>query len=573
MPLPRPSAAIAGTRPYTVPRHGAPMDLMLDGIGGLPTPPELLTEALATLDPERLVRHYPDTGALRERLAARHGVAVEQVLVTSGGDDALDRACRALLSSGRNLVLPVPTFEMLHRYAQWAGAEVRAVDWPGGAYPVDAVLEAVDADTTAIAVVSPNNPTGQVIRADELRRLAAGAPDAVLLVDLAYVEFADEDLTEAVLALPQALAFRTLSKAWGLAGLRVGYALGPAELVGWLRTAGNPYTVSAASAAVALHRLQGAEDEVQAYVARVRAQRDALGDVLAEVGAQPQRSQANFVFARSARAGWIRDALAGLGIGVRTWPGHPTLGDAVRVNVPGDEAVMQRLTHALRAALAPEALLLDMDGVLADVSGSYRAAILQTAATFGVTVTSADVERAKAEGNANNDWVLTHRLVLQAGGQATLEAVTARFEELYQGTPGQPGLRATETLIPAASTLEALAARLPLAIVTGRPRRDAHAFLEEHGLAHLMRAVVCMEDAPAKPDPAPVALALAQLGVGTAWLVGDTPDDVRAARAAGVVPVGVVAPGADPMRAMGVLTSAGASRVLRHPDALLELLP
>src|SRR5690606_36971759 len=141
---------------------------------------------------------------------------------------------------------------------------------------------------------------------------------------------------------------------------------------------------------------------VQAYVDRVRAQRDRLGTLLASLGAQPLRSQANFVFARSDRTDWLRDALAGLGIGVRVWPGHPGLGDAVRVNVPGDDAVLARLEHGLRAALQPEAILLDMDGVLVDVSGSYRAAIIQTAATFGVEVTSAHIEAAKAAGNANN---------------------------------------------------------------------------------------------------------------------------------------------------------------------------
>lgn len=571
MPLPPPSPAIAGIQPYRVPRHGAPLDLYLDGIGGLQPPADLFGR-LADADPERLVRQYPDTAPLAARLAERLGIGTDRLLVTSGGDDALDRACRALLAPGRSIVLPEPTFEMIGRYATWTGATQRTIPWPRGPYPVDAVLAAVDATTTAIAVVSPNNPTGAVIDAASLRRLAAGAPDAVLLVDLAYVEFADEDLTDVVLSLPNAIGFRTLSKAWGLAGLRVGYAFGPATLVGWLRAAGNPYTVSGPSVHLACSRLDDGV-EVDAFLDRVKAQRDGLTALLAGLGADALRSQANFVFCRTPHAAWIRDGLAGLGIGVRTWPGHDHLGDAVRINVPGDAAVLARLTASLRTVLAPEAVLLDMDGVLADVSGSYRAAIVQTAAHFGVTVTGEMIRAAKAVGNANNDWILTRRLMADQGVDVPLDQVTAQFEARYQGTAASPGLKATERLLLDAERFAALAARYPIAVVTGRPRADAHAFLDQHGLGHLVTTVVAMEDAPAKPDPAPVQLALTRLGVTRAWMVGDTPDDQRAARAAGVVPLGVVPPGEDPTVSAPVLTAAGAARVLPDVTALLELLP
>jgi HAD superfamily hydrolase (TIGR01548 family) len=395
----------------------------------------------------------------------------------------------------------------------------------------------------------------------------------VLLVDLAYVEFADEDPTDVVLSLPNAVAFRTLSKAYGLAGLRVGYALGPATVIGWMKAAGNPYTVSGPSVHVALRRMVEAEDEVATYVAKVRAQRDGLAALLATLGARPLRSQANFVFARDDRADWIRDGLAGLGIGVRTWPGHPELGDAVRINVPGDDAVLDRLTAGLKAVLAPEAILFDMDGVLADVSGSYRAAIVQTAAHFGADVSPDDIRAAKAKGNANNDWVLTQRLLAERGLDVPVAAVTDVFENLYQGTAVEPGLKATERLMMTREALARLAARVPLAIVTGRPRKDAWDFLDRHGLSDLFREVVVMEDGPAKPDPFPVAEAMRRLGVTAAWMIGDTPDDVRAARAAGAVPIGVTPPGEDHGRSSEVLTRAGAARVLPDLSAFEELLP
>jgi len=118
-----------------------------------------------------------------------------------------------------------------------------------------------------------------------------------------------------------------------------------------------------------------------------------------------------------------------------------------------------------------------------------------------------------------------------------------------------------------------LAGRLPLAIVTGRPRTDALRFLERHGLVAHFATVVSRDEAALKPDPAPTRLALARLCVQRAWLVGDTPDDIASAAAAGVVPLGVVAPGDEARASAAALLGRGAARVLPDLAALEALLP
>jgi histidinol-phosphate aminotransferase len=560
----------AAPQAYRVPRARAPIDLALDANEGPPPPADLLA-GLAARGAE-LLRRYPDASALERALAERLDLDPAQVLVTAGADDALDRACRAFLAGGGELVLPAPTFEMLERYAPAAGGALRRVDWPQGPYPVGDVLRACGPATSLVAVVSPNNPTGAVATADDLRRLARSAPQARLLVDLAYAEFADEDLTAAALALPGALVTRTFSKAWGLAGLRVGYALGGPEDIARLRAAGAPYAVGGLSLATALARLERGDEDVRAGVARVRQERGRLFDLLGELGLRPQPSQANFVLARCDDPTRLRDLLAGLGIGVRVFPGREGLEDAVRIGCPGDGRAFARLEGALRAALRPEALLLDLDGVLADVSRSYRAAIEGTARRFGVELEPGAIGAAKARGQANDDWELTRALLAERGVEVPLDEVRAAFEALYQGTPQRPGLWTTERLLVEPERLAAWARRWPLAIVTGRPRGDALRFLETQGIAGSIAALVTREEAPLKPDPGPVRLALERLGVEAAWMVGDTPDDVRAARAAGVVPVGVRPPGEVDDVLEGALLDAGAARVLRGLDELEDLL-
>jgi HAD superfamily hydrolase (TIGR01548 family) len=214
-----------------------------------------------------------------------------------------------------------------------------------------------------------------------------------------------------------------------------------------------------------------------------------------------------------------------------------------------------------------------MDGVLADVSRSYRAAILETARAYGVTLHAEEISQAKRAGDANDDWALTHGLLARHGVEASLAEVTERFETIYQGTERKPGLRATESLLVETSTLERWRSRVPLGVVTGRPLSDAERFLEAAGVRGLFDVLVTREDAPLKPDPAPLGLALERLGVEHAWYVGDTVDDVSAARAAGLLPLGVVAPGEEADEVRAALVAAGAARMMNGPQELEEILP
>ena len=561
--------ANSGVRvPYRAARPLAPCDLWLAGNEGRPP------EAIELRVPSDELGRYPSSASLEAAAAERFGVAPDQVLATAGADDGLLRLCLAFLEAGRELILPAPTFEMIPRYAALAGGEIVEVSWEeGSSYPVEAVLRSITPRTSLIAVVSPNNPTGAVARPQDLKRLSEAAPNALLIVDQAYAEFADEDLTAPALELPNAVVLRTMSKAYGCAGLRVGFTLGAPRILELLRAAGTPYPLAASSLNAATQRLS---DDISPSVQRVRRERDALLATAQELGLEASPSQGNFVFIRTPRASTIRDLMAGLGVAIRAFPGVPGLTDALRITLPGDSVSFTRLDQAIRSVLAPDALLFDLDGVLADVSSSYRTAIRETAATFGVTITDSDVAAAKAAGDANDDWRLTWRLLVDRGVECSLEEVTLRFEALYQGTSTAPGLREEESLLLDRESLRRLAAERPLAVVTGRPRSDARRFLEEQGIADLFGAVITRDDAPLKPDPEPVRRAMDALGVRTAWMIGDTRDDVESARAAGAVPVAVLPPGgSDSARSTlkAQLCAAGAGVCLDRTTELEELLP
>jgi histidinol-phosphate aminotransferase len=341
----KPSPTVAGTVRYSVPQPLHKVELRLDGNEG-PFPDPSISEAF-TANTAALARNYPSAKELESVIAARLDVDPARVLVTAGGDDAILRACVSVLAPGRKLLLPVPTFEMFGRFCKLAGGETVTLPWPSGPYPLASVLAGIDDDAAMIAVVSPNNPTGATANAGALRSISAAARSALVLADLAYGEFADDDLMAVALSLPNAVAVRSMSKAWGLAGLRVGYAAGPEEIIGWMRSVGSPYAVSGPSLAMAGHWIENGRDSVAAFVARVREERTVLARVLSVLGAVPIPSQANFVLARFKDAGAVWDGLAGEGVAVRIFPGNAMLDGCLRITCPGNERDFKRLVAAL----------------------------------------------------------------------------------------------------------------------------------------------------------------------------------------------------------------------------------
>jgi histidinol-phosphate aminotransferase len=333
---------------YAVPRSNRPIDLWLDSNEGA-QPSSKALRALREIDPQR-IRRYPGKKRAEELIALKLGINPAHVILTAGGDDAIDRCCRAMLEPGREIILPSPTFEMIERSARIAGGEIVEIPWWRSEFPRAEVLARISPRTAMVALVTPNNPTGAVIPLGDLRAIAEAAPHALLLVDLAYVEFADDDITSDALQLPNAVIIRTFSKALGCAGLRAGYALGRAEVIGWLRAMGGPYPTSGPSLAIIEALLEsGVRDEE--YFEQVRRERSLLTKLARGLGASAHPSQANFVLVDVADSIAFRDGMAERRIAVRVFPGHQVLGRSVRITCPGCANSFAQLERAIRDVL------------------------------------------------------------------------------------------------------------------------------------------------------------------------------------------------------------------------------
>lgn len=334
------------------PRSPQPgVDLFLDANEGRPF--ESALERMASMDGTSLAR-YPSFVELEASIARFWKVDAGRVVCTAGGDEAIARVCATRLAPGAKALVFEPAFAMFGAYARGRGAEVVALPWyDSDNFPLAEALETVRGCPSLglVCLANPSNPTGAALGRTEAMSLARACEEAgvAFLFDAAYAEFADDDPTGVVSTVESAYVVRTFSKAYGLAGLRVGYVLAPTCCeADKLRAAGSPYPSSPLAAELASTSLED-RDGLAGSVQRVLTERADLFDVLTASGARAVPSQANFVFARVADAPGLVRALAERGIAIRGFEESPGLADAVRITCPGDERDYARLRDALQA--------------------------------------------------------------------------------------------------------------------------------------------------------------------------------------------------------------------------------
>jgi histidinol-phosphate aminotransferase len=251
-------------------------------------------ERLRSLDSETLAK-YP----VRERgelvVATHLGVRPEELLLTNGTDEAIHLICETYLQPTDEAIVVVPTFAMFEIYAAATGAQVIAI--PAGqefSFPTSSVLGAINEGTRLIAVANPNNPTGTFVPIPDLKEIARAAPDAALLIDEAYFEFCGETITPGWRELPNLFVSRTFSKAYGMAGLRIGVLMGDRDQMATLRRASSPYNLNAIALAC-LPAALGDQEYVQRYVADAIEGRIQLESELTNAEIRYWPSRANFV--------------------------------------------------------------------------------------------------------------------------------------------------------------------------------------------------------------------------------------------------------------------------------------
>ena len=259
----------------------------------------------AVEDGAKLLNRYPDHRgeALRYAISEKQGVSPEQVTIGCGSVGLLQQAFTAYVGAGDEVVYPWRSFEVHPVFSAIAEAKPVMVPLRDQAFDLDAVAAAVTGQTKLLILSTPNNPTGTVCKTDDLKDLLDSiSDDVVVIIDEAYLEFVTDDavrdpVTEILPHHDNAVVFRTFSKAYGLANLRVGYALGHSEVIGAIDKVALPFLVNGVAQAAVLASLDAAaEKELRDRVAEVIAERNRVTEKLLELGWPVTPSQANFLW-------------------------------------------------------------------------------------------------------------------------------------------------------------------------------------------------------------------------------------------------------------------------------------
>ena len=325
-------------------------------------PSPLAMEAIKTAAQE--INFYPDNGVteLTARLAEINAIEPAQVLVTAGSSALLDIMAFTLLGPGLNAITSKLSFIVYPIVTRATGAQFIEVPTLNDGYDLDRILAAVDVNTRLVYLANPNNPTGTILEANAIDRFLDRLPSHVITVlDEAYCDYASYFAAERGFAYSHALDYvrqqrrvvvlRTFSKAHGLAGLRVGYGMGPAELMGYFARMKTAFMVSSLGEAGALAALADA-DHVQRAVRTNAAEAKLLTQAISDMGIRVTPTWANFLFCRVGEdAASLCRALQDNGVIVRQMSGPWGAPEAFRVTV-GTPEQNQQFLGALRRAVS-----------------------------------------------------------------------------------------------------------------------------------------------------------------------------------------------------------------------------
>ncbi|MEN9509456.1 MAG: histidinol dehydrogenase [Gemmatimonadota bacterium] len=309
----------------------APVELDLTDNTNLWGLPPRAEATLRTIPVARVTR-YPSLYAaeLKEALADFVGASAERIVTGCGSDDILDSAMRAFGEPGSVVASSEPSFAMIPIFAQMNGLQYVGVTERADHQPdLDALLAA---HPRILYLCTPNNPTGALLARETLERAVREAP-GVVFVDEAYAEFAGVSAVDLAMQVDNLLVIRTMSKAFGLAGLRVGYGIGAPALVRDVEKSRGPYKLNALAEQVALTAVRDDMEWVQTHVALAVTNRDRLAEALRERGYAPLPSAANYVCVPVANSVAVGQALRARGVAARPFTNLPHVGDTLRISV------------------------------------------------------------------------------------------------------------------------------------------------------------------------------------------------------------------------------------------------
>ncbi len=267
------------------------------------SPSSKVQKAIQNLLRTNTLQIYPEYGELERKLAKYVGVEEDQILVTNGSDQAIDLIFRTFTDSGDKVVIPTPSFAMFYQSAQIVGNEILKPLYlrEDLSFPLEETLGIIDESIKLIVICNPNNPTGTLVSVGDIEKIVKKAPDAAILVDEAYFEFSQVSVVSLIKKYPNIIVTRTLSKAFGLPSIRLGYIVASKVFINELSKVRSPYDVNMVAYTAAIAALDDLKS-IKRYVSEVMNQaKPMVEEFFTNNGINFYQSGGNFLLYRPVR--------------------------------------------------------------------------------------------------------------------------------------------------------------------------------------------------------------------------------------------------------------------------------
>lgn len=561
----KPKKTILDLKAYPAPLFAEEGYLRLDSNESDFGPSPKVLEALRNVDVKE-VQYYPYYGKLLQKLANFHKVSIENIILTNGADEGISGILGTFLEFGQTVLTVAPTFVMPKLYSQRDGLVFKEISYnEKWEFPVNEFFKHIDS-ADLIHLTTPNSPTGEVIEQSVIYKIVEKAGKKAVLIDETYANYAGITNLELIKEYDNVFITRSFSKDFALAGLRLGYIISHAENIVSLRKFFSPYNVSNISVKAGLAALDdlGHFDKVKS---ELEESKKLLTAEFEKLGAKVYNSKSNFICADfGQKAEFVYKKLLQNKIKVKFFDKTPLLENCCRIGIPK----LENAKKLIKALETKPTVVFDMDGVLIDVSKSYRVAIQETFKHFSDReISLEEISEAKKLGGLNNDWDLTEFLLKKYGFNINYDDIVNVFTSYYKK------LAETEEPIVNHEFFQNLSKDYNLVIFTGRTKEEAFFTLDKHGFADYFYPIITMAEVGferQKPDAFGLEIIKEKIITDKIYYLGDTVDDMACAITANVSAIGVLPPQDKSEELVTLLKSKNAMVVLEKTEDLIEFL-
>ena len=571
----KPKKTLENISSYQTDKYKIDWRLKLDSNENIYSISPIVVNAIKNMDFSD-VSLYPAYGKTIDKLSEKYNVKYENILLTNGCDEAINVIINAYLDKEDEILSYNPTFVLPQKYAEILGAKVNLIDYDEKfIFKTDKIEKNISDKTKIIYISTPNNPTGELVKASVVEVLVKKYPEILFLVDCTYINFSYNsmfmDYVDLACKYDNVVVVKSFSKDFALAGLRFGFAVGAFDIINNLKKVISPYSVNvvALNCAIAVLNDEKTFEEIkeQNYAAK-----NALIEGLRKNNIRAYDGEANFVFCDFGDyCDFYYQKLKKHGVIVRNFSKNSEFASFLRITVPkigGVKFILELLNKK-------DILIMNLDGTVFDVSNSYMEAIAQSVKYFsGREISLKEIMEIKNHGSLNCNIETIKALLNAYEKDADYLEITAIFKQLLFDKNGERLIDKEKILI-SKENLAKLAEKYDLVVFSGRTRDEIEYSLNKFDIAKYFYYIISSDDLPKnalKPSPRGVFDILKHCPYLSVKYLGSSVDDIIASNNAEVETVGVISPYADNNLMINNFRHLGVNYILNDAKNIVTFL-